>query len=627
MKSFWLKLKSIGKPQKVKNQKSKKRSGGFFSAVGKYFLIITKSIGIAFITSIFIFSIVLYGTYLSFASEFKSITPNNNITKNVFLDIHGEKFYESFGAAEPAYIKLEKIPKNIIDATLASEDVNFYNHGAIDPKGLLRAAYSNYQTSEGSGIEKIYTLFDESGYSQGGSTITQQLIKNLYLSSERSFNRKLKEIVFAHELERIKTKNEILEMYLNNVYFGEQALGIKNAAKTYYAKDIEDLSLAEISMLVGLPAAPSKLSPVSGDFDAAKERQKYVLSQMYYAGMISIEDAEKAAAEVLYFNPSTVSAFSKYPYFADYVEKIVIEKISQEAYDRGGLVVWTTLDPKIQKIAESEAKEQIKALQYKNVTNAAVIVINNKSGEISAMVGGIDYKKSKVNVVTAKRQPGSSFKPIVYTAGLLNGYTASSLLWDGYVNFGGTPPYIPRNYDGRYRGNVTVRTALQNSLNVPAVEMTKLVGVEKVLSTAESLGINSIDKDRYYGLSIGLGSAELTLIDLATAYSTLANLGERPLLNSIQKINDSNGSIIYSQPHIKKRAIDEKVAFIMTNILSDNDSRRQVFGSRSALYLGERPVAAKTGTTDSFADNWTVGYTPEYTVGVWVGNNNREIMR
>jgi 1A family penicillin-binding protein len=614
------------KINKVK-PKEKSRNKTYLKKIGKVSLVFLKSLFWVFLTSGALLAILGFGFYVNIASDFTYLRQNNNTTKNIFLDKNGDIIYESFGTAEPDMVELKDTPQRIIDAVLASEDLNFYQHGAIDPRGLIRAAYLNYNNSERAGLAKFGDLFEEKSYSQGGSSITQQLVKNLYLSNERSFDRKIKEIVYAFELEKKYTKDEILEMYLNNVYFGEQSLGIKNAAKTYYGKELDQLSLAEITMIVGLPVAPTRLSPISGDFEAAKERQKYVLSQMYYAEMITLEEANESSSEKLFLNYSGADSLIKYPYFVNYVRGQVKERVGEEAYNRGGLVVETTLDPRIQEIAEFESKKQIESLKFRNVTNAAVVVINNETGELQAMVGGVDYEESKVNVATAERQPGSSFKPIVYTAGLIEGYTASSILWDGYVNFGGTPPYIPRNYDGYYRGNVTVRTALQNSLNVPAVEMTKLVGADEVLKTAKMLGMESINEDRYYGLSIGLGSAEVRLIDLARAYSTLSAQGQRPNATVINKISDSNDTAIYVQPKIKEKVLDEKIAFIMTSILSDNNSRRQVFGLNSDLQLGDRPVAAKTGTTDSFADNWTMGYTPQYTVGVWVGNNDRSVMR
>ncbi len=611
-------------------EKTRRKTSGFKKFIqGVWFFLKGgfRSVFLTLTTLSLLFLVVVSGVYVHYANEFQNISPRSSITRNIFLDKSGNKIYESFGKSEPDPVEIDEVPQIIIDATLASEDANFYDHGAVDFRGVSRAAYLNVKSSKKPGILKLSDLFDEESYLQGGSSITQQLVKNLYLTGERSFERKAKEIVYAFEIEKKFSKDEILEMYLNNVYFGQQSLGIKNAAKAYYGKEIDELSLAEVSMLVGLPAAPSDLSPVSGCFDKAKERQKYVLSQMYHEKMITLEEAEEAAAEKLYFGPEKVESFVKHPYFVDYVKKQIKEKIGPEAYDRGGITVQTTLDPKIQAIAEKEARDQVERIKYRNVTNASVIAIDNETGDLRAMVGGIDYEESKFNVTTARRQPGSSFKPIVYLAGLLDEYTASSILWDGYVNFGGTPPYRPRNYDGYFRGNVTVRTALQNSINVPAVQMTSLVGVEKVMETAEKVGIESIDDSIYYGLSIGLGSAEVSLLDLTRAYGTIANLGEKPNATTITKITDAEGETIYIQPKFKEKVLDERVAYIMTNILSDNTSRGQVFGLRSPMWLGDRPVAAKTGTTDSFADSWALGYTPQYTVGVWTGNNDRSVMR
>lgn len=566
-------------------------------------------------------------TYARYANEFQNLAPKNNSTKNVYYDKNGEVIYESFGAAEPELVSLSDVPQKIIDAALASEDSDFYRHGAIDPTGLARAALINIKNSDERGIKKLLDLFNEEEYSQGGSTITQQLVKNMYLSNERSFDRKIREIVYAFEIEKRYSKDEILEMYLNNVYFGEQAIGIVNASRIFYGKEIDELNLGEISMIIGLPAAPSRLSPISGDFVAAKERQRYVLSQMYYNNKITLEEAQKASQTTLYFGHPEKTAESKYPYFVDYVTEAVKEKVGEEAFNGGGLRIYTTLDPKIQKTVEQAAEKHIASLRGRNVTNAAAMVLDNETGEILAMMGGLNYEQSKVNVVTSKRQPGSSFKPVVYTAGLLNNYTAASRLVDKKVNFGGIPPYIPRNYDGGYRGYVTIRTALANSLNVPAVEMTKLVGVGEVLKTAEMLGIDSLDKDREYGLSIGLGSGEVKLLDMVRAYSTFANGGQRPNPTAIIRITDGNDNEIYKQPTVKDDVLDARIAYIMTSILSDNNARRMVFGTNSLLQLGKRPVAAKTGTTDSFADNWTLGFTPQYTVGVWVGNNDHSVMR
>lgn len=522
---------------------------------------------------------------------------------------------------------MSEVPKSIKEATLASEDVDFYNHGAIDYIGLARAAYINIKNSNKNGIKKISDLFSEENYSQGGSSITQQLVKNLYLSNEKSFDRKIREIVYSYELEKIKTKDQIFEDYLNNVYYGEQSLGIANAAKIYFGKSINDLNLGEISMLVGLPQAPSKLSPISGDINQAKERQKYVLSQMYYAGFISLEEAKEASKENLYYAHHNEDTFIKYPYFVNYVKDELKKTIGAEAVSNGGISVYTTIDPDFQEIAEKEAKRRVDALKHRNASNAAVVILDNDSGEIKTMLGGVNYERSKVNVAISKRQPGSSFKPIVYTTSLIEGYAANTVLHDKYTNFGGNPPYIPRNYNGGYMGNVTLRTALQNSLNIPAVEMTQMVGVDNVIETSKKLGITTIEEDKAYGLSIGLGTAEVKLIELTRAYSTLANLGSMPSVSGIDKIVSSDGTDLYIQPEIKKNVIDKKIAYIITNILSDNNSRGRTFGTSSDLYLTDRAVAAKTGTTDDYRNAWTVGYTPQYTVGVWVGNNDNSEMK
>lgn len=567
-------------------------------------------------------------TYYSYAKSFKSAKKKGNSTQVIFYDKNKEVIYEGFGTKTPTEVKLSDVPELLKKATLASEDADFYRHGAIDPKGLARAALINIKNSDKLGYRKVYDLFSEKNYSQGGSTITQQLVKNIYLTNERSFERKIKEVVYSTELEKSRSKDQILEDYLNNVYYGEQALGIGNAAKIYFNKEVKDLNLAEISMLSGLPAAPTKLSPISGNFNLAKERQEYVLSKMVSLGYITLDEAKEAANTELYFQSAEQDLVLKYPHFVDFIKHELSDKIGAETFDRGGLEIYTTLDPKNQEIAEKTAAEYIaKKFTNRKVTNAAVVILDNKNGSLSAMVGGVDYEKSKVNVATSLRQPGSSFKPIVYLAGLLNGYTASSILADKYVNFGGNPAYKPRNYDGSFHGNVTVRTALQNSLNIPAVEMTKLVGVNKVAETAKLLGISSLNEDpTSYGLTIGLGSAEVKLYDLARAYSVLANNGKAANYSGIEKIVDSDGTEIYKTPKMFSQIIDERIAFIMSNILSDNKARSMVFGSNSPLYLKDRPVAAKTGTTDNYADSWTMGFTPQYTVGVWMGNNDRTTM-
>lgn len=585
------------------------------------------SLGLALSSFLFLFVILGFGLYLSYAHSFSTAKIKNNVTQTVFYDKNGDIIYEGYGAKKPKHIALSEIPKVVRDATLAAEDSNFYSHQAIDIKGIARAALGNIKRSKKSGLSKITDLFSEENYDSGGSTITQQLVKNLYLTNEKSFDRKLKEIIYSIELEKKWSKDKVFEEYFNNIYYGEQSLGIKNATENYFGKDVRELSLAEASMLAGITAAPTRLSPVSGNFEEAKKRQEYVLSKMYNLGMITLDKAKETANAPLDLKKESHATTLKYPYFVDYVKKEIALKFGEEALESGGLSVYTTVDPDKQKVAEENIKEYLAKFKYKRASNAAAVVLDNKNENILAMVGGADWETSKVNVATSERQPGSSFKPIVYTAGLLSGYTASTRLVDTRVNFGGIPPYIPRNYDGSYHGNVTVRTALANSLNIPAVEMTKLAGVDKVIDTANKMGISSIDKDAgSYGLSIGLGSAEVKLVELTRAFTVFANQGKLANFTALDKVVDKDNVEIYKAPKLKSDAIDANAAYIMTNILSDNKARSMVFGTSNPLTLKNRPVAAKTGTTDNYTDSWTVGFTPQFTTGVWMGNNDHSPM-
>lgn len=620
-------MSGLESPKNLNDKQQGNKKKTWLGGAGKIFKILAVSLSGVLVSLILVGILAGTAVYFTYSKSFKTAKKRNNSTQIIFYDKENNIIYESYGTKAQEEVRLEDVPDNLKNATVAAEDASFYRHGAIDPRGLARAAIINIKDSDKQGFKKIYDLFSEKNYAQGGSTITQQLVKNVYLTNERSFERKIKEVVYSAELEKAKSKDLILQDYLNSVYYGEQALGIKNAARIYFDKDVSELNLAEASMLAGLPAAPTKLSPVSGDFDLAKKRQEYVLSKMIESGYISYDQAKEAANTDLYFRPAHQDLILKHPYFVDVVKKELEEKIGKEAMDRGGLEVHTTMDPKNQEIAEKTAVDYMKKFASRKVTNAAVVILDNKQGTLSAMVGGVDYETSKVNVATSLRQPGSSFKPLVYLAGLLNGYTASSMLADKFVDFGGSPAYRPKNYDGSFHGTVTVRTALQNSLNIPAVEMTKLVGVGKVAETAKLLGITTLLSDpTSYGLTIGLGSAEVKLYDLAKAYSVMANRGELAGFSGIASIVDSEGVKIYETPKSFNRVIDEKVAYIMENILSDNKARSMVFGTNSPLYLKDRPVAAKTGTTDNYADSWTMGFTPQYTVGVWMGNNDRSVM-
>lgn len=564
-----------------------------------------------------------YVYYLKVKSDFKREKPRTNTTQSIFYDKDGGIIYESYGARESSNIPLNELPDAVIKATLAAEDLDFYKHDAYDLKGILRAVYKNYKNTEKRGINKLSVLFDEDSYSEGGSTITQQLVKNRYLNSEKSFNRKIKEVIYANELEKKYSKDKILEMYINEIYFGEQAIGIQNASKIYFDKDAKKLNLAEASILAGLPQAPTKYSPISGDFLESKKRQEYVLQRMILAGFIDLDMAKSAANEDLIF-ANKKDFLKKYPYFVDWIKKEIDKKYGDGFSEKGGIKVYTALDPKIQEIAEKAVEKNLNNFKYRKVENSSVVVLEPENNQVLAMVGGKNYDESKVNVATSLRQPGSSFKPFVYLAGLEKGFTARTKFIDKYVNFGGIPPYAPRNYDGGYHGYVTMRQALSWSLNIPAVEMLNIVGLDEVINLGENLGIG-LDDAKRCGLSLALGCKEIRLLDLAGAYSAIYDKGQWKTPSGITKITDNKDEIIFLNNQKKRKIFSEENAYIITNILSDINTRRKVFGWRNKLEL-DRPAAAKTGTTDNYTDSWTLGFTPDFVTGVWMGNNDRTPM-
>jgi len=583
-------------------------------------------LGLFVVASGLVITFWAFGLYFKYSQQFESVTPQSNSTQLVMYDSTGAEIFRGYGAAEPDRVELSKIPDTVKEATLAAEDVDFYKHGPVDLKGIGRAIYLNWQNSDAVGLGKIGALFSEGGYSQGGSTITQQLVKNVYLTDEKSFERKIKEAVFAYKLEGKYTKDQVLELYLNEIYYGEQSLGIKNAARVYFNKDLSELSLAESSMLAGLPQAPTYYSPISGDEEAAKKRQEYVLQKMYLAKMIDLETAKDAANAPLDYYGKNLST-DKYPYFSQFVKDELVNKLGAENIENKGLKVYTSLDPTKQTVAETRMAENLKKLAYRGASNAAVVIGDVANNSILAMVGGSDWEKSKVNVATSLRQPGSSFKPIVYATGLENGYTAASIMNDKYINYGGTPAYAPRNYSGGFSGNVTLRNALARSLNTTAVQMGKLAGLSKVIDLAHSLGITSLnDKPDNYGLPLALGSGEVKLVDMVEAFSTFADGGKRMPQTSILKITTSGGDEIGLPKRNKAQVLSADTSYIISSILSDNKARSVAFGSVSQLKT-DKTTAVKTGTTDNYADSWTMGYSPDFVVGVWMGNNDRTPMK
>ncbi len=570
--------------------------------------------------------------------------------------------------ADPNYgrrtaVSLAAISPYLIQATLATEDPNFYEHAGIDPLGILRALY-------------YAVKYRDLDVTPGGSTITQQLVKLTFLSSERTLGRKVKEAILAAEITRRYPKDKILEIYLNEIYYGNLAYGIEAAAETYFDKRAADLTLAEAALLAGLPQAPAYYDPYTRLWNAdgtpgpVKRRQGVVLTLMVRQGAITPAQADAAWQELLRLKPLRQTYTSKHPHFVQYVRGQVEKTLGPELMAKGGLRIHTTLDPQLQVIAEEEVTRQVAALAAQSAGNAALVAIRPKTGEILAMVGSADFYSEtisgQINMAIAPRQPGSAIKPFTYLAAFEMpaavsldphaekspqisaieppGYwTPATAIMDIHTEFpdGANPPYVPVNYDGREHGLVTVRTALANSYNIPAVKALEHIGLERLKEMARRVGITTLTRPDY-GLSLTLGGGEVTLLEMTAAYAVLANAGTRAAPEAIACVLDADGMVIWRgnaaaevaacqtargvsgrpvTPSPPRRVLNPQHVYLITSILSDAEARRPMFGNAAALLsLPDRPAAVKTGTTNDFRDAWTIGYTPDLTVGVWVGN-------
>jgi len=540
------------------------------------------------------------------------------------LDRNGEVLYDIFVDQRRTPIEdISKIPDYLKQATVAVEDRNFYEHQGFDPTGYARAVYN--------------IIFKRK--LQGGSTLTQQLVKNVLLTSERTIIRKLKEFILTLQIEQRYSKDDILLLYLNEVPYGGTAYGVEAAAETYFGKNVSELNLVESAILAGLPQSPSRYSPYSNTPDAYVDRTGQVLRRMREDGYIT-EEQEKEAVDMLAdveFQPRGASF--RAPHFVQYVQESLEERYGASAVEQGGLVVTTTLDLELQNEAQKIVSEEIAKVENLNITNGAAVVVNPETGEILAMVGSKDFNAGdydgQVNVTTRPRQPGSAIKPITYVTGLKEGYTASYLFMDAptiFLGGIGQPDYEPKNYDGKYRGPVQMRYALANSINLPAVKMLALVGVKDTLQTAYDLGINTLEPTNVtlsrVGLSLTLGGGEVKLLELTGAYSTFVNEGHRVDPVSILKIEDHDGNVMEeTKPEKGRQVITPEQAFIIADILSDNNARSAVFGTNSLLNIPGKQVAVKTGTTNDLRDNWAVGGNANTMVGVWVGNNDNSEMK
>lgn len=544
------------------------------------------------------------------------------------FDRNGNLLYDVYKDVRLVPVTVDDLPTYLKQATVATEDKDFYKHGGFDPLAPFRIVVNVFR------FRRL----------TGASTLTQQLIKNSLLSSERTIIRKFKEFLLALQVEQAFSKDEILLMYLNNAPYGGSAQGAGAASDIYFHKKTKDLNLVESAILAGLPQRPSVYSPLSGKLDSNGVgywvgRTEGVLRRMREDGYITADQEKEAVTQLkeLKFDKQAISI--KAPHFVFYVKDQLEEKYGVTAVEQGGLRVTTTLDLGIQETAQTAVREEIDKVSKLHITNGAAMVMNPKDGEILAMVGSKDYFSKEIDgqfnvAVDGLRQPGSSIKPVTYALAFRRGFTPGSVIFDTPTTFPGgegQPDYEPGNYDGKFRGPVQLRFALGSSLNIPAVKLLAQVGVKDMLNLAYEMGFSTLEpsvvNQRRFGLAVTLGGGEVHLINTVTAYSSFANGGNRVEPVSILKVEDKDGKLLFeNKPQPGKRVLSEQETFLINHVLSDNNARLLAFGPNSQLNIGGRPIAVKTGTTNNRLDNWTVGWTRNAIVGVWVGNNDNSPM-
>ena len=536
--------------------------------------------------------------------------------------------YEIHGGEKRTRIKLDALPSHVKWATIVAEDDSFYQHGGIDIKSIIRAV--------------LVDIF-RGGKVQGGSTITQQFIKNSVLTSEKTYARKLKELILAFEIERRFSKDQILEMYLNEIGYGGATYGIEAASNYYFGKSAKEATIVEAALLASLPKAPTYYSPYGKHRDELLGRQTYILKRLYEKQYITQDEYERAKKDATIIQSRQENL--KAPHFVLWIRDQLMNTYGEKLLQEGGLKVTTTLDWDKQQIAEEAiAKAWPKNQKEWKAKNAALVALETATGQVLAMVGSRDYFDTKndgnVNVALRPRQPGSSFKPIVYSAAFEKGYTPDTIVFDVLTEFNpncspeaneekdvfGLQCYHPQNYTETFRGPITLKEALAQSINVPAVKILYLSGVPETIELARKLGIESLGDASQYGLSLVLGGGEVTLLEETSAYSTFATRGMYTPPVAVLTIDDSSGNKLFQSSPAPERMLAEEVADAITNILSSNELRAPVFGNMSSLYIPEIPTAVKTGTTQKNRDAWTVGYTGDVVVGVWAGNNDGSYM-
>lgn len=533
--------------------------------------------------------------------------------------------YDVYQNAKRTVVPFEDISKYIKDATVAIEDKDFYSHKGFKPTSFIRAIIVNTLSAE---------------FAQGGSTITQQVVKNSILVGDKTITRKLKEIALSLKLEKTISKDQILSMYLNENPYGGTVYGVEEASQVFFGKSSREVTLAEAAYLASIPQRPSYLSPYGFHKDELDKRKDTVLRVMFEQGKITGDEFEKAKKEVVSFLPKSTFGI-KAPHFVMFVKDYLENKYGKDVIEQGGLRVTTTLNYDLQAKAEAIALKYAEINEQNfNGTNDAFIAIDPKTGGILTMVGSRDYFDKEIdgnfNVTTAKRQPGSTFKPFVYAQALIKGYTPETVLFDLKTQFSTKCPkenmtsengcYSPSNYDDNFRGPMTLREALAQSINVPAVKTLYLAGIPESINLAKSMGINGLGDANLYGLTLVLGGGEVSLLEMTSAYGVFANDGVRNPYISILKVEDSNGVVLEEAKQKPIKVLEPEIARKISDILSDNVARTPLYGANSLIYFGNREVAVKTGTTNDYKDAWTIGYTPNVVVGTWAGNNDNTPM-
>ena len=560
--------------------------------------------------------------------------------------------FEIYGEEKREYVPLEKVPLQLREAVIVAEDANFYHHFGIDLRAIGRAILADLK------LRKPV---------QGASTIPQQLIRSSFLTREKTLGRKIKEVILTLELDRRYSKDQILEWYLNQVPFGPNIYGVETASKSYFGKSASDLTLAEGAILASAIKAPSYLYPYGEHLDELLARKNYILDRMANLGYINQEEKEKAQKEEIKFAGPSPKILA--PHFVMYIKDLLEKEYGEDFLKEKGLKVYTTLDFDLQKSAEEIIKERAKTNEKYRAFNTSLVALSPKTGEILAMVGSKDWDSPPEpegclagknclfepypNVALRGRQPGSAFKPFVYATAFKKGYDDKIQVLDELTNFGiwGQKEYIPRNYDGKFRGMVTLREGLAQSLNIPSIKVLYLIGsdekIEKLeinnflgkeevfseglkesIETAKEMGITTLTQPiSFYGPSIVLGGGEVKLLEMVSAFGVFATDGLKTEPTAILRIEDSSGNIMEENKKNPRRILEPEIAQLISDILADNEARTPIFGSRSPLYFEGFKVSVKTGTTDNFRDGWTIGFTPDVVVGIWVGNNDQSPMQ